>query len=154
MSPRLRTGLSLFACLAGGILIGGALFSNVQRRSVLALNECDHCMSPEDLAGLLGAVGMKMAPGALPFVVYETDKTIAIREPLPRGHLHYVIIPKRDMKNIADITPADSAYLLDALLVSRHLIEQDKMHKYRLYTNGPGLQSVTYLHFHLEDDFY
>jgi hypothetical protein len=146
--------LSLAGCVLAGVVIGGLLFSHVQPRSFLALRSCDHCLSPEDLAGLAGAVGMKLAPGALPFVVYETDKTVAIREPLPRGHLHYVIIPKRDMKNIADITPADSAYLLDALLVSRHLIEQDKMRNYRLYTNGPGLQSVTYLHFHLEDDFY
>ena len=144
----------MLSCLSLGIVIGGYLFARTQPRSILALKECDHCLSPEDLAGLLASVGMQVAPGALPFVVYETDKTIAIREPLPRGHLHYVIIPKRDMKNIADISLADSAYLMDALLVSRHLIEKDKMHRYRLYTNGPGLQSVTYLHWHLEDDFY
>ena len=154
VSPRLRTALGLVACLLVGIVIGGALFARTQPRSILALKECNNCMSPEDLAGLLGAVGMQVAPGAMPFVVYETDKSIALREPLPRGHLHYVIIPKRDIKNIGEITPADSAYLLDALLVSRHLIEKDRMHKYRFYTNGPGLQSVTYLHFHLEDNYY
>ena len=154
MSSRLRAGLKMLACLLAGIVIGGYLFAHTQPRSILALNQCTNCMTPEDLAGLLAAVGIQNAPGLMPFVAYETDKTIAIREPLPRGHLHYVIIPKRDMKNIADISPADSAYLLDALLVSRHLIEKDKMYRYRLYTNGPGLQSVTYLHFHLEDDFY
>ena len=154
MNPKLRAGLVMLACLCAGVAIGGALFSRAQPRPAPPLKRCEECLSPKALAGLLAAVGMKTAPGLMPFVVYETDKTIAIREPLPRDHRHYVIIPKKDVRNIGEITPADSGYLLDALLVSRHLIEVDQMSRYRLYTNGPGLQSVTYLHFHLEDDFY
>jgi hypothetical protein len=154
MAIRFRRLLPPLAILLLGVVVGGYLFRDARPRSVLALDRCTDCMRPADLAGLLGSLEIAHAPGLVPFVVIETNRTIAIKEPLPGGHLHYVIVPKRDLKNIADITPADSAYLMDAMLVVRRLVEKDHMRNYRLYTNGPGLQSVTYLHFHLEDDYH
>jgi diadenosine tetraphosphate (Ap4A) HIT family hydrolase len=73
---------------------------------------------------------------------------VAFKLPTVRG-VHYVIVPKKDIKNVADLSEADSAYLTDAYLVARRLIERDRLSKYRFYTNGPGIQNVTYLHFHL-----
>jgi diadenosine tetraphosphate (Ap4A) HIT family hydrolase len=95
---------------------------------------------------------MQRGSALVPLVEIETDRSIAVKQPLPHGRLHYVIIPKRDLKNIGDITPADSAYVLDVMLVARQLIERHHMHNYNLYTNGPELQSVTYWHFHLVDN--
>lgn len=135
-----------------GVAIGGLMFSRTQPRSILALHRCVNCLSPADLAGLLASVGVQHAPGLLPLVTLETDKTIAIKAPLPWRQIHYVIIPKKDVKNIGEISPADEPYLMDALLVARRLIERDGLKRYRFYTNGPELQSVTYLHFHLEAD--
>jgi len=142
--------LSLFF-LFFGIVIGGYLFSQSQPRSLLALNQCDNCLNPNDLAGLLASVGVQKLPGMVPFIVFETDKTIAIKLPLQKQHFHYVIIPKKDIKNIGELSEADAPYLIDAHLVARQIIEKDKLYKYRWYTNGPGFQNVTYLHFHLAD---
>lgn len=134
-----------------GIVIGGYLFSQSQPRSLLALNQCQNCLSPNELAGLLASVGIQKLPSLIPFIVFETDKTIAIKLPLQKKHFHYVIIPKKDIKNIGELSGADAPYLIDAYLVSRQIIEKDKLYKYRLCTNGPGFQDVTYLHFHLAD---
>jgi hypothetical protein len=143
-----RVVLLGLTCLALGIVIGGNLFSKTQPRSFIALRHCDNCMSVADLAGLLASVGIQNIPGGIPLAEVETDKTVAFKLPTVRG-VHYVIVPKKDIKNVADLSEADSAYLTDAYLVARRLIERDRLSKYRFYTNGPGIQNVTYLHFHL-----
>jgi diadenosine tetraphosphate (Ap4A) HIT family hydrolase len=85
----------------------------------------------------------------MPFLVIETDKTIAMKLPLPHKRIHYLIIPKKDIKDIGKISEADTQYLTDAFFVARQIIEQQNLSRYEIYTNGPGLQTVTYLHFHL-----
>jgi hypothetical protein len=137
----------IFMCV--GILIGGYLFSQSQPRSLLSINHCQNCLAPEDLLGLIASVGIQKAHSLMPFVVFETDKTIAIKLPFPHERIHYVIVPKKDIKNIGEISEADTQYLTDAFFVARRIIEQQKLSSYQIYTNGPGEQTVTYLHFHL-----
>jgi len=142
-----RIAFLALAPLVLGIVIGGNLFSRSQPRSVIALRSCDGCLRAADLAGLLVSVGLQKAPGLVPNVALETDKTVAIR--LPGSGTHYVIFPKKDLKDLRDISEANAAYLLDAYLVARQLVERNGWSAYRLYTNGPGRQNATYLHFHL-----
>jgi histidine triad (HIT) family protein len=97
----------------------------------------------------LASVGIQKFPSAMPLIVYETDKTIVIKHPFPLARVHYVIIPKKDILNAADLSQAEADYLKDAYFVAGELIRKENLRKYRLYTNGPGLQDVTYLHFHL-----
>lgn len=132
-----------------GILIGGYLFSQSQPRSFLAINRCQNCLTHEDLLGLLASVQIQKFPGLMPFKVFETDKTVVIKLPFSSHRIHYVIIPKKDIKNIGEVSEADAQYLTDAFFAVRWIIEQGKLSKYRFYTNGPGSQDVTYLHFHL-----
>ncbi len=130
--------------------MGGYLFSDTQPRSFLALHRCDQrCLKPNELLGLLAAVGIQRVGARLPGVVTETDKTIVISHPLPSAPVHLLIIPKRDIKNIADATAADREYLTDALVVAGALIRERKLTRYEVSTNGPGVQQVAYLHFHL-----
>src|SRR5512137_2986581 len=96
-----------------GVLIGGYLFSQSQPRSFLALNRCQNCLTHEDLLGLVASVGIQKFPGLMPFVVFETDKTITIKLPFSSERIHYVIIPKKDIKNIGEISGADTQYLTD-----------------------------------------
>lgn len=141
--------LLVLISLCIGILIGGYLFSQSQPRSFLAINRCQSCLTHKDLLGLLASVAIQKFPGLMPFKVLETDKTVVIRHPFSSNKIHYVIVPKKDIKNIGEISEADAQYLTDAFFVARWLIEREKLSKYRLYTNGPGSQGVTYLHFHL-----
>ncbi len=146
-----RLGILLLVLLSTGvgILIGGYLFSQSQPRSILSFDHCQDCLSREELLGLAASVGIQKFPRLIPLMVFETDKTVVIQHPFSGRGTHYVIIPKKDIKNIGEISGSDTAYLIDAFLVARRIIEEKKLSKYRLLTNGPGFQDVTYLHFHL-----
>jgi hypothetical protein len=140
-------------CLGGvfGVFLGGLLFSSIQPRSLLAWNTCEQgsCLRPNELTGLVAAVGLKFAAGAIPLVVQETPYSLVLRHPLPEAHIHYIIIPKKDIKNIGELTDQDQAYLLDAFALMQDLIKREHLTKYMIKTNGPGYQDVAYLHFHL-----
>jgi hypothetical protein len=136
-------------CLVIGLVSGGVLFSQSQPRSVLAIHHCQQCLDVNELAGLLASVGIQKFPGLLPSVVFETDYTIVMQVRSAKQGVHYVIIPKKDIKNIGEISAEDAPYLLDIFAVIQHLIKDKALSSYRVITNGPGFQDVAYLHFHL-----
>lgn len=92
---------------------------------------------------------MQRFPALIPSVVKESDRTIVIEHPAPEARLHYVVIPKRDIKNIAELSDADRDSLIDVFNVVRDIVKEKNLVDYRVVTNGPGYQGVTYLHFHL-----
>src|SRR2546422_593231 len=100
-------------CLSIGLVSGGVLFSQLQPRSVLALTHCHHCLDVPELAGLLASVGLQKFPGLLPSVVCETDHTIAFKVPSTQQDPHYVILPKKDIKNIGELSAEEAPYLID-----------------------------------------
>ena len=136
--------------IALGVIAGGYLFRDVQPRSFLALNDCrGACYRPNDLAGLLASAGIQRAPGFLPFVQRETDSCITIKHPFPTAKTHFVVFPKRDIKDIASIAVQDSPAVLECFAHIHWLVAHHKLTRYRVETNGPLRQHVTYLHFHL-----
>ena len=140
----------MLAALALGVILGGYLFANTRPRSFLALNKCDGtCLNTNALLGLLTSVGIQRFPALVPSVIKETDKTIVIESPSPQARIHYLVIPKQDIKNIGELSDSDSDYLFDAFKVTREIIKEKNLTNYRITTNGPGHQGVTYLHFHL-----
>jgi histidine triad (HIT) family protein len=147
---KVRVAILMLAALLAGVLLGGYLFSNTQARSFLALNKCaGTCLQTNELLGLAASVGVQRFSALAPSIVKETDKTIVIEHPSPQARLHYLVIPKRDIKNIADLSDADGEYLIDAFKVAGEIIREKNLTNYRLTTNGPGYQTATYLHFHL-----
>lgn len=146
----LRSRLLLPALtLLAGVAFGGYLFSDSQPRSFLALSNCDSCYRPNDLAGLLASAGIQRGAVAVSLAVKETDRCVAIEHPFRKTKFHFVVFPKKDIKNIADVAIDDQQHVLDCLAVIRALVVENGLRNYRVETNGPGLQHVTYLHFHL-----
>ncbi|MGH9929583.1 MAG: HIT domain-containing protein [Pyrinomonadaceae bacterium] len=147
---RVRVMILMLAALVAGVILGGYLFSDTRPRSFLALNRCEGtCLGTNELLGLAASVGVQRLRALAPSVVKETDKTIVIEHPSPQARIHYLVIPKKDMKNIADLSDSDGEYLLDAFKVAGAIIREKNLTNYRLTTNGPGYQTATYLHFHL-----
>ncbi len=147
---KLNAVVLILLALLMGVIIGGYLFSDTQPRSFLALHKCqDTCLQPKELVGLLASIGIQKLPVLIPSVVAETEKTVVIEHPTPEARIHYLIFPKTDIKNIADMTESDEEYLVDAFRVAREIVNEKKLVRYRVVTNGPGFQGVTYLHFHL-----
>lgn len=132
-----------------GIIMGGYLFRDTKPRSFLSFDNCDDCLNPNQLLGLMGSAGVQQLPDLIPFVVMETNKTIVMDSPIHKAAIHYVIIPKKDIKDISDISEEDKEYLLDAYAVIGQIIKEENLEKYKVYTNGPSYQTVNYLHFHL-----
>lgn len=134
-----------------GAILGASLFRSLEPRTILAWNACADrsCLRMNEVIGLAAAVGVKYAPDLLPQVVLETPYSIALRHPFPEDRVHYIIIPKKDIKNIGELKNEDQAYLLDAFAVMQELVKRDKLQTYFMRTSGPGYQDVAYLHFHL-----
>ncbi len=134
-----------------GVIVGGYIFRNTEPRSFLALNNCEKtCLKPNELAGLLVSVGIQNASSLIPKIIKETDKTIAVEHPFPESKIHYLVFPKKDIKDISKLSNENKEYLDDAYGVMTEIIEEKKLTKYRIITNGPAYQHVTYLHFHLQ----
>lgn len=146
--------LAALALLLLGIALGGYLFSATLPRTPLALSDCGgRCLRPNELAGLLASAGIQklpaLMPGLLPGIESESAECVAVRHPRPQDQVHYVLLPKHDVRNIAELTVEDEPYVMGCLALAGRLIRRDHLVRYQLHTNGPGLQDVTYLHFHI-----
>lgn len=149
MGNKIKILISLLIGFMAGFTIGGYLLSDTQPRSFLAISKCNNCWDLNEVAGLLLSVGIAKTPGFIPNVAKETQYNIAIRHPFPRARIHFVILPKKDIKDISDITEQDQPYISDAIRLIGELAREYKLKNYRLSTNGQGHQSARYLHFHL-----
>jgi hypothetical protein len=148
--PRIRLALLLVVTFLVGLSIGARAFMNTQPRSWLNIASCaSRCYRPSDLAGLLASAGIVNAPGWVPRVVRESDKCLAVPYPRAGHNLHLVFFPKRDIRNIADLTADDEPFVMDCFAVIRSIINEQNLSDYRVYTNGPGEQDISVLHFHL-----
>lgn len=141
--------LKTVGVLVLGIAIGGFLFSKSIPRSFLAVGDCGStCYRPNDLAGLMASAGIQRLPGVIPAVILESDQCIVIKHPKPEARVHLVLFPKRDVKNIGTLTAEDQTAVVGCFALVRNLASASNAQNYRLTTNGPALQHVTYLHFH------
>jgi hypothetical protein len=147
---RIRLTLLLLLAFFVGLSVGARAFMNTQPRSWLNVASCgDRCYRPSDVTGLLASAGIVNLPGFVPRVVRESDKCLAV--PYPRGgrHLHLVFFPKHDIRDIVDLTADDAPYVMDCFALIRAVINEQNLSDYRVYTNGPREQEISYLHFHL-----
>lgn len=116
----------------------------------MAIAECGQtCYKPNDLAGLVASVGIQLTPGLLPMVERESQTCVAVRHPRPEGRVHFVLFPKRDVRNVLEVSLEDQPFVFGCFALGRELANAAKATNYRLVSNGPGLQHLTYLHFHL-----
>ncbi len=140
----------LTAVLLIGVAMGAWVGWHVQPRPVIALENCSTlCFNDSQLKGLLLSVGVQVVPAVLPQVIKETNTVIVIESPEPQAKLDYLVIPKRDIKDLSQLTAEDRAYVDDTVLVMSELIQEKHLTNYQVVANGPGRQRLNYLHFHL-----
>ncbi|WP_010585091.1 histidine triad nucleotide-binding protein [Schlesneria paludicola] len=85
-------------------------------------------------------------------IVYEDDLSLAFRDINPQAPTHIVIIPKREIPSLADVTAADEQVLGHLLVVARQVAEKLSLtNGYRTVINcGPDAgQTVHHIHVHL-----
>lgn len=133
-----------------GFFAGAYLFQDTKSRPIFNLQPCKtNCYTQQEVLGLVTSVIILKTPDFIPEVVLETNKAIAITNPVPESPIHYLIFPKKDIKNIAEVTSDDQEYLTDMFSIISKLVEKDNLEKYQVITNGPGYQHTSFLHFHL-----
>ena len=86
-------------------------------------------------------------------IIHEDDQAIAFEDVNPQAPTHILIIPRRHIASVSEITDQDSEMMGHLALVARR-IAQDRgiaAQGYRLVVNaGPaGGQAVYHLHLHL-----
>lgn len=95
----------------------------------------------------------KIVSGEIPATkVYEDDLFVAFNDIEPEAPVHVLLIPKKHISSIDDITEEDEAIVGHMLgKISRIAKERGIENGYRIVSNvgEDGQQSVKHLHFHL-----
>jgi histidine triad (HIT) family protein len=86
-------------------------------------------------------------------IVFENDHVVAFADLRPAAPAHALVIPKKHIAGVHDVTPSDALALGQVLLAARDVAEQLGLAEsgYRLVINqGPDAgQSVFHLHCHV-----
>ena len=81
----------------------------------------------------------------------ETETLLAFHHPRPSYPLHILLVPKRPLRRLVDLTPADADFTADLFQAVASLVAEFDLEAwgYRLIANGGTYQEVPHLHFHL-----
>ena len=85
-------------------------------------------------------------------IVYEDDQCLAFRDVAPQAPVHVLVIPKREIVSLDELSDGDAELVAHLYLVIRNLArELGLANGYRVVLNcgRDGGQSVDHLHFHL-----
>jgi histidine triad (HIT) family protein len=84
-------------------------------------------------------------------IAYEDDQYIAIHDIQPAAPVHLLIITKKVIPSLNDMTPDDAKLVGGMFLIARQLMSGMGQTDYRTVFNcGPGAQqSVFHLHLHV-----
>jgi histidine triad (HIT) family protein len=95
----------------------------------------------------------KIAAGQIPSdIVYQDQDVVAFKDINPQAPQHLLIIPRRHIASVTNLTLEDGPLLAGIFTVARKLIQDLHLEQgSRIVANiGPGAgQSVFHLHFHL-----
>jgi histidine triad (HIT) family protein len=81
----------------------------------------------------------------------ETPTLVAFYHPAPAYPFHVLIVPKRSISRLIDLTAADTDFMVDVFQVTQSIIAEFALEQrgYRFISNGGKYQDVPHLHFHL-----
>jgi histidine triad (HIT) family protein len=84
----------------------------------------------------------------------ETKNLIAFYHPRPAYPVHILLVPKKSISSLEELSAEDSDFLLDLFQCVQSLVNELGLVKagYRLVVNGGNYQDFPQLHFHLISD--
>jgi histidine triad (HIT) family protein len=85
--------------------------------------------------------------------LYENENLVVFRDINPHAPVHLLIVPKRHIRSVNDLTPADNDILAEMITIARQMAEKEKVDTsgYKLLFNVEkgGGQVIFHLHLHL-----
>ena len=96
----------------------------------------------------------QIASGKIPSdMVYQDEEVIAFRDINPQAPVHLIIIPRRHIPSLAQISEADSALIGRMIAIANQLAKgegvADKGYRLAINCGKEGGQLVPHLHLHL-----
>jgi len=95
----------------------------------------------------------KIADGEIPSdMVYEDDRCIAFRDIQPQAPVHILIVPRKPIPSLDDLTNEDKELVGHLFLCAKKIATEEGLHRgYRTVFNcgEDGQQTVPHLHLHL-----
>lgn len=86
-------------------------------------------------------------------IIYEDDTILAFDDIRPQAPYHKLIIPKKHIATMNDLTEQDSALIAHMILTAKQLAKKEEISEkgYRLLfnCNNQGGQEVYHIHLHL-----
>lgn len=96
----------------------------------------------------------KIIEGKIPAKIEYSDNNIIVLQDInPQAPVHLLILPKKHIENILDITTEDSILLVEIFKAIKEFAKKKEINQsgFRVVVNckNDGGQSVPHLHFHL-----
>ena len=86
-------------------------------------------------------------------MLYENDTLVVFKDIHPAAPIHLLIVPKKHIRSVNDLTDADGPILSEMIMVAREMAVQQGVDKsgYRIFINVErgGGQVIFHLHLHL-----
>lgn len=94
----------------------------------------------------------KIIAGQIPAkIAYEDDQLLAFHDIAPKADTHLLVIPKRHIENLNDLSEGDTELMSHLMLTIPQIARQQQLKGFRTITNTgvEGGQEVFHMHFHL-----
>ncbi len=84
-------------------------------------------------------------------IVHESDNVLAFLDIHPLADIHILIIPKKHIGEISELTAEHGSLLTEIYQIVNILVDENnlKNNAYRVLVSGGKAQDVPHLHFHL-----
>ncbi len=85
--------------------------------------------------------------------IYENDRLVVFRDINPHAPVHILIVPKKHIRSINDLTEEDNEIVSELISVAKDMAKQESVSEsgYKLFFNVErgGGQVIFHLHLHL-----
>lgn len=84
-------------------------------------------------------------------IVFEKEEIIAFLDIAPKAPFHILIIPKKHISSLKEVTPQDKQILAELLLGAKEIAKEKGLAGYKVIINvgKKGGQIIEHLHLHL-----
>ncbi len=85
--------------------------------------------------------------------IYENDRVVVFRDINPQAPVHLLIVPKKHIRSINDITGEDLGVISEMIIIARNMAKKESVAEsgYKIFFNVEkgGGQIIFHIHLHL-----
>ncbi len=84
-------------------------------------------------------------------LIFENNSVLAFNDIRPLAPIHILIIPKKHIESISDLTKDDKLIISDIIFAAKEIAENKKLKGYKLIFNvgKEAGQTINHIHLHL-----